>query len=99
MSKAATSTLNLGGESSTDIVNGDRGQVTRGGRTLKIPYHALLNHDLKLIPLLSEMSDFANPRYDLRYVGSEVFNGQRVPHIRMRRQFYSSRIELATTLR
>ncbi len=44
------------------------------------------------------MSDFANPRYDLRYVGSEVFNGQRVPHIRMRRQFYSSRIEIATAL-
>jgi hypothetical protein len=65
------------------VVNGTQGTQVEDGVSMRVPAHMLINHPLKYLPVLSEVSSFADPNYSISYVRLETLNGGSVHHIHM----------------
>jgi hypothetical protein len=65
------------------VVNGHSGMRIVDGTRSRLPFHSLLNHQLKYLPVFSEISMWADSSYSVSYVALETLNGSQVHHIHL----------------
>ena len=88
----------FGAETQTHVVNGTKGREVRDGQSRGLPYHTVLNHHMKFVPVFSELAEYANLSYTISYLGLEVLAGHNVHHIRIARVFPGRPQSTATML-
>jgi outer membrane lipoprotein-sorting protein len=90
--------MSIEGESISYIVNGNRGFEVFGGKTRRLPYHSVLNHHLKYLPVFSELTQVGDPAYQVSYLGTQTLNGHAVHHIHTERMYRGQTREQAKVL-
>ncbi len=79
--------VQLGTDSTTEIVNGSRAVELRDGQSKKWPYHSVLSQPLRYIPATSELATALSPLSRVLYLGQETLEGRPVHHVRVEKQF------------